>query len=76
MPSPPLPFLMDDTIQSGSSEFIDIKHCTIIDELKDKRVVLFDEYVELKKIIGIAMVGVNHEVGAHFILSEHDLTYL
>ncbi len=69
-------FFVNEVAEIRSDELIDIKRGTVINDLEDNRIGVFQVNIQFEEFIGIALVSVNHQIGTHFVQREYHLTDL
>src|SRR5262249_15600452 len=55
---------------------VDIEDAAVVGDLEHEYLLRRYLYVQLEQVIGVAVVCVDHEVGAHLVQCEHDSAYL
>jgi len=67
-------FFVDQIADVGSVKVVDIEDGPVINNLKNDLVVSCKN-VQFYRVIGVAMMCVNHEIRAHFIHCQYNSTY-
>src|SRR5690606_41761210 len=64
--------LMNDVVDARFAKLVNVKNRSVVDQFKDDvGLVLIYNDAQLEKIIGIAVVGMDHEVGTHLVQCQH-----
>lgn len=68
-----LPLFMNQVVKRWLGKTIDVEHLSVVDNFKYKLAFLGNINGQFKKMIWIAVVSMNHEVGTHFVQRQNDL---
>lgn len=66
-------FLMNQIVQIGCLKLVDVKNIPFVNNFKNDVLTVAPRDANTERIIGIAVVRMNHQIGAHLVQRENDL---